>query len=147
MSIGIALAFLATLGWGIGDVLARRATLNIAPKLVALATALLATCAVGTVATVTVGLSAFWGRPAHFYLLVATMGLFSWVSGQMFYIMGMARAGVRISSPIVGAVPVVSVSLAIAFGGERPSLTTVAGAVIVVGGIALVLTDRKRAIQ
>ena len=142
--MGLALALLATLGWGAGDVLSRKAAFHAPAGLVALVMTVVATVTLLTVVIITGDLALVAGGDTRFYVLVAIMGALSYAGGQFVYLLGMQRAGITIAAPIVGAVPLITVFLAVVFGGERPGISTLIGAFIIVSGIMLVVTDRNR---
>ncbi|MEK9658784.1 MAG: DMT family transporter [Chloroflexota bacterium] len=147
MSLGIVLALAATVGWGTGDVLARKAAMHAPAGAVVVAMTGIVALALAVVVAFTSGVSSLAVGGWWFYPLAALMGLLSYLGGQALYLLGMQRAGVTLTAPIIGAVPLLTVGLAVVFGGERPSLPTLAGAGIVVAGIALVVTDRGRALR
>ena len=147
MSLGIALALAATLGWGTGDVLARKAALHAPAGAVVVAMTGIVALVLAAVVAVTSGIGSLTVGPWWFYPLVIVMGLLSYLGGQALYLLGMQRAGVTLTAPIIGAVPLLTVAMAVAFGGERPSLPTLLGAGIIVTGILLVVTDRSRVLR
>ena len=144
MEIGILLALFALVGWGAGDVFARKAMFGAKAEVVLVSMIALTVVALGTVTVLIEGVDAFSGRDALFFVLVALMGAMTWVTGNLLYFHGMQRAGVIIAAPILGAVPLVSIALAVVFGGERPSAWVLAGAATVVLGVLILLTDRNR---
>ncbi|MEX2599424.1 MAG: DMT family transporter [Dehalococcoidia bacterium] len=147
MSMGILLALLATLGWGASDVFARKAMRRISPRAVTVAMAGLIAVFLAFAIAVTDGLGVLLQLPWYAYVLTALMGFLAYVGGQYMYLLGMQRAGLAIAAPILSTVPLVSVFLAVALGGERPNAPTVAGAIIIVAGILLVITDRNRVLR
>ena len=144
MEIGILLALFALVGWGAGDVFARKAMFGAKAEVVLVSMIALTVVALGTVTVLIEGVDAFSARDALFFVLVALMGAMTWVTGNLLYFHGMQRAGVIIAAPILGAVPLVSIALAVVFGGERPSAWVLAGAATVVLGVLILLTDRNR---
>ncbi len=144
MELGILLALFALVGWGAGDVFARKAMFGAKAEVVLVSMIALTVVALGTVTVVIEGVDAFSGRDALFFVLVAIMGALTWVTGNLLYFHGMQRAGVIIAAPILGAVPLVSIGLAVVFGGERPSAWVLVGAATVVLGVLILLTDRDR---
>jgi drug/metabolite transporter (DMT)-like permease len=147
MGLGIVLALAATLGWGTGDVLARKAALHAPAGAVVVAMTAIVTLALAGLVALTTGVGSLAVGPWWFYPLAALMGLLSYLGGQALYLLGMQRAGVTLTAPIIGAVPLLTVAMAVAFGGERPNLPTLAGAGVIVAGILLVVTDRSRVLR
>ena len=145
MGLGVALALLATVGWGIGDVMARRAMFHAPPGLVLIVATVLVIVALGVLGVLAHGPGAFTDLPPVFFGLVALMGVFAYVTGQLFYLMGIRRAGLVVAAPIIGTTPLFAVALAVVLGGERPGVATLVGASIVVAGVIVILTDRNRA--
>ena len=147
MGLGILLAIVATLGWGAGDVFVRRAMFGASAELVVVAVVGMVAATLGAVGLVTEGPRAFASLPLSYVATAAAMGALAWVTGNLFYFHGMRRAGVTLAAPILGAAPLAAVALAVVFAGERPNLATVAGAVIVVAGVTVILTDREQALR
>ena len=144
MEIGILLALFALVGWGAGDVFARKAMFGAKAEVVLVSMIALTVVALGIVTIVLEGFAAFGGHDALFFVIVAIMGALTWVTGNLLYFHGMQRAGVIIAAPILGAVPLVAIALAVVFGGERPSAWVLVGAATVVAGVLILLTDRDR---
>ncbi len=138
------LALVALVGWGAGDVFARKAMFGAKAEVVLASMIALTVAALGIVTVLLEGWAAFGGEGPFFFLQVAFMGALTWVTGNLLYFHGMQRAGVVIAAPILGAVPLVAIGLAIVFGGERPSVWVLAGAATVVLGVLVLLTDRGR---
>ena len=147
MSVGILLAIVATLAWGAGDVLVRRAMFSASAELVLIVVVGMVAAVLGVVIASTEGLSAFGDIELAFVGIVAVMGALTWVTGNLFYFHGMKRAGVTLAAPILGAGPLFAIALAVVFAGERPNLATVMGAFAVVLGVGVILTDRNRVLR
>ncbi len=144
MELGILLALFAMVGWGAGDVFARKAMFGAKAEVVLASMIALTVVALGIVTIVLEGFAAFGGHDALFFVIVAGMGALTWVTGNLLYFHGMQRAGVIMAAPILGAVPLVSIGLAVVFGGERPSAWVLVGAATVVLGVLILITDRNR---
>ena len=147
MEIGVLLAIAAAFGWGAGDVFVRRAMFGARPEAVTVVVAGMVLLALAVLVVVTGGASGFAVPGTSFLAAVAVMGLLTWLSGNLLYFHGMQRAGVVVVSPILGMIPIFSIALAVTLGGERPSVATLAGALAIVTGVAVVLTDRRRVLQ
>jgi drug/metabolite transporter (DMT)-like permease len=147
MSTGLILALLATLGWGAGDVFARKAMTHVPASAVVLGMAALIVATLAVAVGLTDGLASLMRLPWYVYALAAVMGFLAHLGGQLLYLWGMQRAGLTIAAPIIGAVPLIAVFLAVVLGGERPSVPTLVGAFVIVGGIILLVTDRNRVLR
>ncbi|MBM3939615.1 MAG: hypothetical protein FJ318_01720 [SAR202 cluster bacterium] len=143
MGVGIALALLATLAWGAGDVFVRKATFGAVTPLVAVGALAVMVAVLGVAAFATVGWGGLTPDGARFYLLAGLMGIFAHLTGTLFYFHAMRRAGLSIVSPIIGIQPLVSIGLAMALGGERPNLPTVLAALLIVAGVIVIITDKR----
>ena len=144
MELGILLALFALVGWGAGDVFARKAMFGAKAEVVLASMIALTIVALGIVTIVLEGFAAFGGHNALFFVLVAVMGALTWVTGNLLYFHGMMRAGVVIAAPILGAAPLIAILFAVTLGGERPGSLTLVGSFAVVAGVAVLVTDRER---
>ncbi len=147
MELGILLAIAAALGWGAGDVFVRRAMFGARPEAVTVVVAGMVLLALAALVVVSSGVGAFAAPSAAFVGLTAVMGLLVWLSGNLLYFHGMQRAGVVIAAPLLGIAPLFAIALAVTLGGERPSVSTLAGALAIVTGVVVVLTDRTRVLR
>ena len=144
MEIGILLAIAAAFGWGAGDVFVRRAMFGARPEAV---TVVVAGMVLSILAVLVVVTGGFAVPEASFLVATAVMGLLTWLTGNLLYFHGMQRAGVVVVAPLLGMIPIFSIALAVTLGGERPSVATLAGALAIVTGVAVVLTDRRRVLR
>ena len=147
MELGILLALIAMVGWGAGDVFARKAMFTVQAEVTLAFMIALTVAALGITTILLEGSAAFGGKDAIFFVQIAIMGALTWVMGNLLYFYGMQRAGVIIAAPILGAAPLVAITLAIVFGGERPSTLVLIGAATVVLGVLILLTDRNRVLS
>ena len=144
---GIALALVATVAWGAGDVFARRAMFDASPELVVVAVVGAVAAALGAGVLVGHGLAGFRVASLAFLGLVMCTGLLAWVTGNLFYFHALQRAGVTLAAPVLGASPLVAIALAVTVGGERPHLATRVGAGAIVAGVGLILTRREAVLR
>jgi len=147
MELGILLSLIAMVGWGAGDVFARKAMFTAQAEVTLAFMIALTVTALGITTILLEGFAALGGKDAIFFVQIAFMGALTWVMGNLFYFYGMQRAGVIIAAPILGAAPLVAITLAIVFGGERPSTLVLIGAATVVLGVLILLTDRNRVLS
>ena len=147
MGLAIAFTLFATLAWGAGDVFARKAMFDASAEVVVIVVVAMVTVGLGLRGLATVGASAFGPESLTMLSLTALMGLFSWVTGNLLYFHGMRRAGVTLAAPILGAAPLFAIVLAVALGGERPAVLTLVGALAIVIGVVVIMTDRGRVLR
>lgn len=147
MELGIALTLLAALGWGAGDVFARKAMFGASATTVLATMIALSVLALGVTTIILEGPRAFGARDLEFFALVTVMATLTWVTGNLLYFHGMQRAGITIAAPILGAAPLASIALAVTLGGERPNAGVLLGGALIIGGITILLTDRNRVIR
>ena len=77
-----------------------------------------------------------------FKLLFLLMGVAAIGPGRLLFYYSIRRIGVTRASVLVIITPLISMLTAVALLGERPSWRVVLGAVIIVGGLLSVVTDR-----
>ena len=147
MELGILLAIAAAFGWGAGDVFVRRAMFGAQPESVTVVVAGMVLLALAILVVATGGTGGFAVPSAAFVVATAAMGLLTWISGNLLYFHGMRRAGVVVVAPILGIAPLFAIALAVTLGGERPSVSTLVGALAIVTGVVVVLTDRGRVLR
>ena len=147
MELGILLAIAAALGWGAGDVFVRRAMFDARPETVTVVVGGMVLLALAVLVAVSSGVGAFAPPSAAFVGLTAAMGLLTWLSGNLLYFHAMRRAGIVVVAPLLGIAPLLAIALAVTLGGERPSVSTLAGALAIVAGVIVVLTDRRRVLR
>lgn len=147
MALGLALALVAAMGWGAGDVFARKAMFNASATTVLASMIALTVLALGIAGVLIEGPAAFSNLGLRFFGLVCLMGLLTWVLGNLFNFHGMQRAGVVIAAPILGAAPLPAIVIAVTLGGERPNPLVLIGAASIVLGVTVLLTDRNRVLR
>jgi drug/metabolite transporter (DMT)-like permease len=147
VELGIVLTLLAAVGWGAGDVFARKAMFGASPTTVLASMIALSAVSLGSVGLFVEGPAAFGAIGLRFLGLVLIMAALTWVTGNLLYFHGMKRAGVIIAAPILGAAPLPAIGLAIIFGNERPNAWVLLGAISIVLGVAILVTDRKQVLR
>lgn len=135
MSGSALLALTSALGFGTAGVLMRRGLQHTTPLAAAAVSVTVTTAFIWLLALATVDLAhVLTWKIAPF--LVA--GLVAPGLGRLFLFEGVHRVGVARTAAVASGAPIVSVALAIAFLGERPSRLLLLGvACIVVGGVLL----------
>ena len=144
MLTGILLSLLGAVGAGSADVFMRRAVNRLPLTLVLMVIMSIILIGVTLLGLLTAGPGAYVGLSLTFFLGVTAMAVLGYVIGQTLHITGLGKAGVTVASPILGATPLLALFLGVTLGGERPNLPTVLGAFVIVMGVVVVLSDRKR---
>lgn len=142
MALGIALSLVAAVGFGLGNVLVRRAIFSVSPAIVLLLSVTTVTLVLGILTFTLSGRDAF-SQDASFYGMTALMGFLANIFGALMFFHALDRIGATRATPILGAAPLFAILLAVVIGGERPGAVTLAGAVIIVSGVAILVTDRR----
>ena len=138
---GVVLALIAAVGFGATAVFARMGVQHVAVgpgTLVSLTVSTIVTLAI-TVAFQPVDLVRITGTAL---VLAFVVGLLSYPTGRLFSFTGVRLIGVSRSSTIVGAAPLFATAIAVALAGESVSLPLLLGSVSIVGGMALILSQR-----
>ena len=147
MEWGIVLTFVASVTWGVGDVFVRRAMDGASPAVVLSLLIAFVIVTLGVLGVAIEGVEGFLDKGPRFFLLVALMGAFSWLTGNLLYFHGIKRAGIIIAAPILGAAPLPAIALAVLIAGERPNGWVLFGAALVVLGVVVLVTDRQRVLE
>ena len=147
MGLGIALVLVATVAFGLGDVLARKALFTTAPGLVVVATATTVLITLAALVVTLEGVAVLTSQTAAFYGFTALMGFLASVTGQTLYFNGLDRAGITLAAPMLGAAPLFAIFLAVVIANERPGVATVGGALIIVLGVVVLVSERDRVVS
>ena len=147
MALGIFFALLAALSLGGSQVLARRAMFHLPVSVTVVLSMLVIMVGVASMGLIIEGPSAFLGLPGEFFLWVALLAVFSYVTGQLLLFTALHYANVAIAAPIVAGHALFSLLFAVTLGGERPNLPTVLGAFVIVAGVTIILSDRNRLLR
>ena len=139
--IGISLALLAAVGWASSAIFARlglQHVRNTTGTMVSMVTGL---AVVGAVA-----LPFYGGRilllPLVAFAWFALLGLLNFVLGRFVSYTALQLAGVARASPVISTSPLWATTIAIIFLNEAPTIFTLLGAVAIVGGLALIMSER-----
>ncbi len=147
MAVGIFFALLAALCLGGSQVVARRAMFHLPVSMTVVVSIVVIVVVVGGMGLIIEGPSAFLGLPGEFFLWVALLAAFSYVTGHLLLFTALHYASVTVAGPIVAGNALFSLLFAVTLGGERPNLPTVLGAFIIVAGVTIILSDRKRMLR
>jgi drug/metabolite transporter (DMT)-like permease len=147
MALGIFFALLAALALGSGSVIARKAMFVVSVPVAFVVSLGVILAAIGSMAMIVEGPSAFIGLPLTFYLSITLLAVLGYVTGQFFHFTALSKTAVTIVAPIVAGNALFSLLFAVTLGGERPNAPTVLGAFIIVAGVVIILTDRNRVMR
>lgn len=81
--------------------------------------------------------------PLAALLWIALLGLLNFPLGRYFNYAAVRLAGVARTTPILSTATLFAVLFAIIFLDETPSLLTLTGGLLVVGGVVLIVSERK----
>ena len=139
--LGVILGLSAALGFGSSAVFARLGMQHMRST-----TATLISLIAGTGITMTIAfilhseeIFALSGIAFAWFLL---SGAISFQLGRLLNFTSVSLAGVSKASPIVGSSPLFAIILAITIGGETINLPILTGALCIVGGLTLILSQR-----
>ncbi len=138
--IGITLALLAAAGWATSSIFARlglQHVRNTTGTMVSMVTGLVV---VGAVALPFYG-SRILLLPLVAFAWFALLGLLNFVLGRFASYTAIHLAGVVRASPMVATSPLWATIIAIIFLNEAPTLLTLVGAVAIVGGLVLIMSE------
>ncbi|MBI2166577.1 MAG: DMT family transporter [Chloroflexi bacterium] len=139
--LGIVLAILASMAWAAGAVIAR---MGLAHMRTTTGTAI--SLASGLVLTMGLAFAfyreAIFALPGWIFLWFLLHGTLSFPMGRFFQYMAYSLAGVGRAATLVGAAPIFASLLAILFAGETITLPLLLGTMAVVGGVALIVSER-----
>ena len=141
------LILVAVVGWGVGDVFARKALFGARAETVLAVIVAVVALSVGTAGLAFEGVGAFWPVGARFLALTALMAILSWASGVLLQFHALRLVGIVIASPLFGTAPLLAIAMAVLLGGERPSAATLVGAALVVVGVGFLVADRRRVLR
>ena len=139
--LGVLLGLSAALGFGIAAVFARIGLQDIKAT-----TGTLVSLVVGTI--VTMGLAFVFHTDAILklagvaFLWFLLSACINFPLGRLLNFTGVSMAGVSKSAPIVGSSPLFATILAISIGGESINTIIAIGTLSIIGGLAMILSQR-----
>ena len=139
---GIALSLLAAAGFGLGTVLIRKALEWVSPYIATLISLVIGVTVLGIFCSLYFGIEIF-SQTKSVYIVTCILGLLVTAAAGCF-LTAIKLAGAGFASPILGASPIFSIGLALTFKGEQPELLALIGALIIVFGVIILVTDSKR---
>ena len=144
MAVAIGLALASALGFGFNALFVRLATQRLTVPVTAFFAA--ATGAlIATAAALIFNFGDIWQLTPIAFAWLALLASIQVLLARMLSFTAISMIGASRSAPIVSASPIFSAALAIALLGERPNAFVYIGTLMVVGGMALVVTGGLRA--
>lgn len=104
---------------------------------------LVSSAAIVAALAITFELPEILALPAIAFGWFLVQGIVTYGMGRFFQFTGVSIVGASRASSVVAASPLFATVFAIVFIGERPSIMTLAGMFSIVGGIVLVVTERR----
>ncbi|MCH7746048.1 MAG: EamA family transporter [Chloroflexi bacterium] len=139
--LGIVLGLSAALGFGLSAIFARLALQHMRAT-----TGTLISLVIGTVIAMALAFAIYpeeiIGLSAIAFLWFLLSGFINFPLGRMLNYVSVGLVGVSKSTPIVGASPIFATALAVTIGGESLGLLTLLGTFSIIGGLALILSQR-----
>lgn len=139
--LGVLLSLAAALGFGGSAVLARVGLQYVSPV-----TGTLVSLLVGIVITTTLALvlhfDEIWALTAIAFGWFLLVGVLNYPLGRLLNFNSVSKVGVARATPVVGASPLFAAALAVTIGGETMSWTIFVGTLAIVGGIALIVSQK-----
>lgn len=133
--MGFFAALLAGLGWGTDSVLARQGLRTIPPA-VGTGLSLCASLLICLIAIAFVGPAPF---PPAGFAWFGMIGLVNFLLGRQFNFRATKRIGAARASSLLATSPLVSITLAVLFAGERVTPLLLLGVCLSLGGVLLVV--------
>ena len=139
--IGITLALLAAVGWAGSSIFARLGLQHVRNT-----TGTMVSMVTGLAVVAAVALPFYGGRilllPLVAFAWFALLGVLNFVLGRFFSYTAIHLAGVARASPVVSTSPLWAMIIAVIFLNETLTILTLIGAVAIVGGLALIMSER-----
>ena len=139
--LGVVLGLSAALGFGATAVFARLGMQHIRPT-----SGTLVSLVVGTTITMALAFTFHWDEifvlSGIAFLWFLLSGAINFPMGRLLNFTGVSLAGVSRASPVVGTSPLFATILAITIGGESVTLLVLLGTISIIGGLALILSQR-----
>lgn len=139
---GVLLAVLAAHGWAAGAIFTRlglQAGMRPAPgTLISLLFSFLAVFVLG----IFTDFSALFTVPMSVLLMFGLVGLLNFPLGRLFNFLSVNHLGVARATPVLGASPLFAMILGAVFLNEIPNLYVLGGAVLILLGISIIMSER-----
>ncbi|MBI4496541.1 MAG: DMT family transporter [Chloroflexi bacterium] len=139
---GSLLALLAANSWAISYIFTRLGLEAGMKPVQGTMLSLLSSFAVVAVLAVLVDMRALLAVPPGVVLWFALVGILNFPLGRLFNFLSVGYLGAARAAPILAASPLFAIILAMVFMGERPTPTILAGALAILAGISLIVSER-----
>ena len=140
--IPVLFALLAAAGFATGGVFVRLAGPRIS-VLTGTGLSVVASLFLALIPALVLELSALSAISVTAFLWIALLALVNYPLARTFNYAAVRRIGVARASPLFSSSPLWATVLAIAFLGERPNILMIAGTLAIVGGIIIIVTERR----
>ncbi len=135
-------ALLAAVGFSTGGVFVRLAGGRVS-VLTGTGMSVVASLMLATIPALALELPALSAIPVTGFLWIALLALVNYPLARTFNYASVGRIGVARASPLFSSSPLWATLLAAAFLGERPNLLMIFGTLAIVGGIIVIVTERR----
>lgn len=145
MTQGVLLALLASCGWAAGAIFTRLGLqAGMAPVQGTLVSILSSFVVVAFLGLVT-DFRALLSVSLQVVVLFGVVGILNFPLGRLFNFLSVNRLGVARATPVLGASPLFAMVLGAIFLNERPNLYVLGGALLILAGISIIMSERGAA--
>ena len=138
-TLGITLAFVASLCWAFGSILIRLGIARVSPQSATFLSVLAGYIFVALIALI-VDAGAFLELTPAAIAGFAFVGFISFMGGRFLYYTAVSMIGVGRATAMGGAMPMIASVLAVLFLGEQLTIPLAVGIIAVVAGIGLIVS-------
>ena len=138
-TLGITLAFTASLCWAFGAILIRLGINRVSPTSATFISVLAGFIFVAAIAVI-LDASAFLDLTPQAIGGFALIGLLSFMGGRFLYYTAVSKIGIGRATAMGGAMPIIASVLAVIFLDERLTIQLAIGIIAVVIGVGLIVT-------
>ena len=139
LTIGVIVAFMASVCWAVGSVLIRLGIDKVSPPSATFFSILSGFIFVAAIALI-IDAGAFLEISASTIAGFALVGLLSFMGGRLFYYTSVSLIGVGRATAMGGATPIIAAVLAVFFLDEQLTIPLAIGIMAVVVGVGLIVT-------
>lgn len=140
---GVLLALLAAHGWAFGAIFTRLGLqAGMRPGLGTLVSLLFSFLAVFVLGVFT-NFSELFTVSWQMVALFAAVGILNFPLGRLFNFLSVGYLGVARATPVLGASPLFAMVLGAVFLNEIPNVPVLAGAVLILAGISIIMSERS----
>lgn len=139
---GVLLSLFAAFGWAAGSIFTRlglQAGMRPVPgTLISLLFSFLAVVILGLFTDFT----ALFSVPMSVLLMFGLVGILNFPLGRLFNFLSVGRLGVARATSVLGASPLFAMILGVIFLNEIPNAWVLAGAMMILAGISIIMSER-----